>query len=59
MPVSRPAFMARLLPAYVFGMLAITWLPLPSLSHCIAIGVVGAVLSGARRVPWVAGRCSA
>jgi competence protein ComEC len=55
MPVSRPAFMARLLPAYVFGMLAIMWLPLPSLSHCIAIGVVGAVLSGARRVPWVAG----
>jgi hypothetical protein len=50
-----------MLPAYVFGMLAITWLPLPSLSHCHrSIGVVGAVLSGARRVAvGLRGRCSA
>ncbi len=55
MPVSRSAFIARLLLGYVLGMLSITWLELLPLPMCIGSGVVGAALVAARRLRFAAG----
>ena len=55
MPVSRSAFIARLLLGYVLGMLSITWLELLPLSMCVGSGVVGAALVAARRLRFAAG----